>query len=288
MAQSYFISRSNQDLEKVYKATILWFKGKLYEVEGTEKQGIYLIQAKKTGTIRTLLGTNLAFKIQIYFSQDNPINNKEFIVEITRGKWIQNIAGAGFAGIFTGGLTVMTGIAGAGWGLVLENDLISYLENDLNFKRVTTDIPNINNQDISQVNNTNSPSINIVQNDEQKRIINELEDEINKLEIAFTDEILTEAEFTRKKAILERKIDDYEVNFVIEEKIAKLQDAFSQGILDQMEYEEKVNELEANMRETILQERRLQRNKTKIIKLKEALNNGVITKEEYQQKVANL
>lgn len=288
MAQSYFISRSNQDLEKVYKATILWFKGKLYEVEGTEKQGIYLIQAKKTGTIRTLLGTNLAFKIQIYFSQDNRINNKEFIVEITRGKWIQNIAGAGFAGIFTGGLTVMTGIAGAGWGLVLENDLISYLENDLNFKRVTTDIPNVNNQDISQGNNTNSPSINIVQNDQQKRIIDELEAEINKLEIAFTDEILTEAEFTRKKAILERKIDDYEVNFVIEEKIAKLQDAFSQGILDQMEYEEKVNELEANMRETILQERRLQRNKTKIIKLKEALNNGVITKEEYQKKVANL
>lgn len=288
MAQSYFISRSSQDLDKVYKATILWFKGKLYEVEGTEKQGIYLIQARKTGTIRTLLGSNLAFKIQIYFSKDNLVNNKEFIVEITRGKWIQNIAGAGFAGIFTGGITIMTGIASAGWGLVLENELISYLENDLNFQRVTSNIPNINNQDIPKTNNSYSQPINLGKNSEQKKVIDELEDEINKLEIAFTDEILTEAEFTRKKVILERKIDDYEVNFVIEEKIAKLQDAFSQGILDQLEYEEKVNELEANMRETILQERRSQRNKTKIIKLKEALNNGVITKEEYQQKIANL
>lgn len=288
MAKSYFIRNSSQDLEKVYKATILWFKDKQYEVEGTEKQGIYLIQARKTGTIRTLLGSNLAFKIEIYFSKDNVINNKEFIVEINRGKWIQNIAGAGFAGIFTGGFTVMTGIASATWGLVLENELISYLENKLNFKRVTTNIPNINNQEISKTNNNYSPPINLGKNSEEKRIIDELEDEINKLEIAFTDEILTEAEFTRKKAILERKIDDYEVNFVIEEKIAKLQDAFSQGILDQLEYEEKVNELEATMRETILQERRLQRNKMKIIKLKEALNNGVITKEEYQQKIASL
>ena len=290
MAKSYFIS-SSQDLEKVYKATILWFKGKQYEVEGTKKQDVYLIQARKTGTIRTLLGTNLAFKIQIYFSQDSLINNKEFIVEVSRGKWIQNIAGAGFAGLFTGGLTVLTGIAGAGWGLVLENELISYLENDLNFKRVTTDISNTNtnrnNQDILSINN-NSPSMNVVKNTDQKRIVEELEAEINKLEIAFTDEILTEAEFTRKRAILEKKIDDYEVNFVIEEKIAKLQDAFSQGILDQLEYEEKVNELEANMREKILQERHLQRNKTKIIKLKEALNNGVITKEEYQRKISNL
>jgi hypothetical protein len=210
-------------------------------------------------------------------------------VEASRGKWIQNIAGAGFAGLFTGGLTVLTGIAGAGWGLVLENELISYLENDLNFKRVTTNIPNMNtsNQDIFSINN-NSPSMNVVKNTDQKRIVEELEAEINKLEIAFTDEILTEAEFTRKKSILEKKIDDYEVNFVIEEKIAKLQDAFSQGILDQLKYEEKVNELEANMREKILQERRLQRNKTKIIKLKEALNNGVITKEEYQRKISNL
>ncbi|WP_373480040.1 SHOCT domain-containing protein [Geminocystis sp.] len=288
MAKSYFISRNSQDLDKIYRATILWFKGKQYEVEGTEKQGIYLIQAGKTSTIRTLLGSNLAFKILIYFSNDTIIKNQELVVETTRGKWIQNIAGAGFAGIFTGGFTVMTGIATAGWGFLLENELISYLENELNFQRITTDISNKNNQDISENNINNSSPINLDKNSEDTKIINELEEEINKLEIAFTDEILTEAEFTRKKAILERKIDDYEINLVIEDKISKLQSAFSQGILNQEEYEEKVNQIEANMRETILQERLIQRNKTKIIKLKEALNNGVITKEEYQRKISNL
>lgn len=291
MAKNYFISSNIKDLEKVNQAIILWFKDKQYEVESTETlPNIYLIQARKTGTIRTLLGSNLAFKVQIYLSKDSVINHKEFIIEITRGKWVQNIAGAGFAGLFTGGFTVMTGIATAGWALVLENELISYLENNLNFQRVTTNIPKINNQNIptSSNNINNNISTNISQNSAIKNIINELEAEINKLEIAFTDEILTEAEFVRKKAILERQIDDYEINFVIEEKIGKLQDAFSQGILDEMEYEEKVQELEANMRETILKEKRAQRNKEKIIKLKDALNNGVITEEEYQRKMANL
>jgi predicted transglutaminase-like protease len=75
---------------------------------------------------------------------------------------------------------------------------------------------------------------------------------------------------------------------VIEEKIAKLQEAFSQGILNQTEYEEKVSDLEANIRQKILQERHLQRNKTKIVKLKEALKSGVITQAEFEQKMANL
>ncbi|BAQ64694.1 SHOCT domain-containing protein [Geminocystis sp. NIES-3709] len=289
MSKNYFIYRSNQDLENIYKAIILWFKGKQYEVEGVEKPDTYSIQARKTGTIRTLLGTNLAFKIKIYPSQDKLANQREFIIETSRGKWIQNIAGAGFAGIFTGGFTIMTGIAGAGWGLVLESELISYIENDLNYCRVKPGISTANNKpNFNVVDREFSSFNNVVKNPNQKQIIEELENEINKLEIAFTDEILTEGEFLRKKAFLEKKIDDYEVNFVIEGKISKLQEAFSQGILDQDEYEEKLHDLEANTREKILQERHLQRNKNKIAKLKEALDNGVITKEEYQAKIARL
>ena len=285
MAKSYFVLNSDRDLKNVYESIMLWFKGKQYEVEGTQKQGIYLIQARKTSTIRTLLGTNFAFKIQIYRPQEQNYLQREFIVEINRGKWVQNIAGAGFTSLFTGGATILTTIAGAGWGLVLENELVTYIENDLYYQRVK---PEISNTTVSQNPTiTNNNTIQVT-NPENKKIIAELQAEIDKLEIAFTDEILTEEEFSRKKASLEKKIDDYEVSCVIEEKIVKLQEAFSQGILSQTEYEDKVQDLEANVRQQILKDRHLQRNQTKIIKLKEALKNGIITQTEYDRKMANL
>ena len=114
MAKSYFVLNSDRDLEKIYQSVVLWFKGKQYEVEGVYQNSTYLIQARKTGTIRTLLGTNLAFKIKIYLSDEKFFQQREFIVETSRGKWIQNIAGAGFTSLFTGGFTLLTGIAGAG------------------------------------------------------------------------------------------------------------------------------------------------------------------------------
>ncbi len=285
MAKNYFIIRSNKDLVNVYNAIILWFKGKQYDVEGTEKKNIYFIQARKTHLIRTIMGANMAFTIKIYLSEDKALTSKEFIIETSRGKWIQNIAGAGFSALFTAGLTLLTGMASAGWSLLLENELISYLENDLNFPRVKPEIPT---QQSSQkvTENVNSYQINLAKNSDQKKIIADLEEEINRLEIAFTDEILTEGEFSRKKALLERQIDDYEVNFVIEERVKKLQEAFTQGILDQVEFEEKVRELEANLRKEILQDRQLERNKSRIIKLKQALDNGIITRQEYQQKMS--
>jgi hypothetical protein len=288
MAKNYFISRNSKDLDDVYSAIILWFKGKQYEVEGKENRGVYLIQARKTGFIRTLSGTNLAFRIKVYYSDDQFINNQEFVVETSRGKWIQNIAGAGFASLFTGGLTVFTGLAGMGWSFLLENDLISYLENELNLQRVKPDIPSSSIPITAPFNNHTYPKINLNKNSEQQKIIADLETEIDKLETAFSDEILTEEEFTTKKAILEKKIDDYEVNFMVEAKINKLQEAFSQGVLDDLEYEQKLQEIETDFREEAWQQLRRERNKAKIIKLKEALDSGIITQEEYQQKIVSL
>ena len=288
MAKNYFISGSSKDLENVYNAIILWFKGRKYEVEGKNNKGVYFIQARKTGFIRTLSGTNLAFRIKIYCSDYQFIKNQEFIVETSRGKWVQNIAGAGFTGLFTGGLTVFTGLAGAGWSFLVENDLISHLENDLKLQRIKPDIPSSSMPIESPFNNQTSPKINLSKNSDQQKMIADLEAEIDKLETAFSDEILTEEEFATKKAVLEKRIDDYEVNFLVEEKINKLQQAFSQGVLDEIEYEQKLQEIETSFRQEALQQLRRERNKTKIIKLKEALNNGIITQEEYQQKMLTL
>lgn len=287
MAKNYFILRNSRDLENVYNAVILWFKGKQYEVEGKEEKGIYFIQARKTGVLRTITGTNLAFRVKIYRNEDKLITKPEFVVESSRGKWIQNIAGAGFFAIF-GGITIWTGLAGAGWSFLLENELISHLKNDLNLQPIEQNKP-INNITINPpFSPPNLSTINLKKDLDQQGIVADLEAEIDKLEQAFSDEILTQEEFIRKKSALEKRIDDYEVNFVIEDKISKLQEAFSQGVLDQFEYEEKLQEIETTLRQEVLKQIRQERNKKKIIKLKEALNNGIITQKEYEQKITAL
>ncbi|WP_069791083.1 SHOCT domain-containing protein [Cyanobacterium sp. IPPAS B-1200] len=283
MAKNYFVLSNYRDLDKVYNDVMLWFKGKQYLVEGVLKNGVYIVQAKKSDTIRTILGTNIAFKVKIYLSQDS---GGEFIIETSRGKWIQNIAGASFGAIFTGGLTYLTGIAGASWTFVLENELISYLEGSCQLNRVQPVAKK--NQDSEVWYSDKSTSPFDYKTPEQKEVISNLEAEIRKLEDAFANDILTEGEFNKKKSILEKQIDDYEVNFIIEYKVKQLQEAFAQGILSQEEYSCKLEQLEAQTRDQILQEKYAERNRIKIIKLKEALNSGILTQAEYEQKIASL
>lgn len=70
MAKNYFVSNNEQDLSSIYRRLIFWFKEKQYELDNTEAEGNFFIQAKKTGKIRTLFGTNSAFQVKIYSSKD--------------------------------------------------------------------------------------------------------------------------------------------------------------------------------------------------------------------------
>lgn len=283
MAKNYFVLNYHRDLDKVYNDVILWFKGKQYQVEGVLKNGVYIVQARKSDAIRTILGTNIAFKVKIYVSADNA---GEFIIETSRGKWIQNIAGASFGAIFTGGLTYLTGIASASWTFILENELINYLQKNCQLARVQ---PEVNNQDSEVWYSDKSTTNNCeYKTSEQQEIINSLETEIRKLEDAFANDILTEGELNQKKSVLEKQIDDHEVNFLIENKVRQLQEAFAQGILNQEEYATKLEKLEAQTRDEILQEKYAERNRLKMIKLREALNSGILTQAEYDRKIASL
>jgi len=97
----------------MYRKLIIWFKEKQYELDNTEAEGIFFIQAKKTGKIRTLFGINLAFQVKIYWSKD-PTVPHEFTLETSTGQWVTNLTGAGVTARFTGGFTVLTGCWGAG------------------------------------------------------------------------------------------------------------------------------------------------------------------------------
>ncbi|MDR9401988.1 MAG: SHOCT domain-containing protein [Halothece sp. Uz-M2-17] len=267
MTKHYFVAIAPDTLNKVYRQVILWFKDKEYEVEGTQTGDVYLVQAQKTGWLRTVFGTNLAFKVNIYWS-NAPTTAGEFIIETRVGKWVRNIAGAGITAMFTGGFTVFTGVAGASWALVLERDLMNHLQTSLSLRRVSE-------------MQTNSPPETIevqAASPARSQAITELKTEIEQLQEALSKDIISREEFQAKKQKLEEKIDHREMDLLIEEKTSQLQAAFESGILDADEYEAKLQSIETAVKEKL----------SKKQKLKEARDSGILTEEEYQAKLSQL
>lgn len=293
MAKHYFILNYSEDLERIQREIINWFKNRQYEVEFKLFDRRYFIQAKKTNTLRTLLGANLAFKISVYESP-KPNNDREIIIETSIGKWVSNIAGAGFASLFMGGIPIFTGIANAGWALILENELMRHLETALSLTPVPTSegssaFPNFQNSQNSQ--NPQDAVIEVRANavsTAREKAEAEVAEDLSKLQQAFNMGIIDRVAFNKKRDKLEEKIDRYEAEFLIEERIEKLQKAFSDGILDAIEYEKKIQDIHDLVETEIIQKRNLQRKNERRKKLKEALENGILTEIEYSQKLDEL
>lgn len=285
MAINYFITQ-DKDLSNLYRQLIIWFKEKQYLVDSAEKENEYLIQAKKTGTIRTLTGTNQAFKIKISWVTNT---DNEFIVETSTGKWVSNLAGAGFTAMFTGGFTILTGLAGAGWALVVEANIIDYIENTLQYQRIKNEV-NYQQQfsnSISFVQNQestlNSPKITSPRSKAEEKV----KEDLSKLEIAYQEQILTKNEFEIKKRELEQRIEIYEIDFTVEEKIAKLEQAFVQGILTEEEYEAKIIQVRHAVEKQVGNQRFEEQKLLYIAKLKQAVENGIISESECEAKIAS-
>lgn len=287
MAINYYLENTQKSPRSLYESLLLWFKERQYQVEGTHTDGVYLVQAKKVGKIRTVLGTNLAFKVKI--SKPNDLTNpQEFVVETSTGKWIQNIAGAGVTAMFFGGFTVLTGLAGAGWALVVENEIFTYIEETLKFKKVQKAPV------LSEENSLNKLEKVLSENEKQpkpsnssarEKAIEKADQDLNKLEAALANQVLTQEEFTAKKQQLENQIDEYEIEFLVEEILAKFQQAFADGILTADEFEVKVHQVEEEVRHQLIDQRLEQEKEQVLMKLKSALENGILTQEEYAKKV---
>jgi hypothetical protein len=287
MGKHYFEAKE-RNIDTIQQRLVLWFKEREYEVNHTEAEGIYLVQAKKTGKLRTLTGTNLAFKIKLYWS-DDPSAVNEFIFESTTGKWISNLAGAGVTAMFTGGFTILTGIAGAGWALVVEREILEYMENTLKFKKTKTFNEMERHSSETSSTLTSSASCSGIKNlSPREKAFQQGQHDLAKLEAALKNDILTEAEFTTKKAALELKIDEYEIEFVVEEQSTKLEQAFVQGILEESEYEAKVMAIQNTVKERIIKEREEKKKACQVAKFKLALENGILSQAEYDVKVAVL
>jgi len=130
-------SGENRDLPQLATSAKFWFQENGYDTQIADNgsQGPWLIQARKTSGMRTFLGTNQAFTIKI---DGTP---QEYNVEVTIGKWVDNLAGAGMSGLFTGGITWLTAGLGAAWAKKLENDFWEWLKEKKAFGGTATSAP---------------------------------------------------------------------------------------------------------------------------------------------------
>ena len=279
----YYFQTPTPDLGSIAKRLVVWFKQHEYEVDSTQDDQVHFIQAAKTGKLRTLTGTNIAFKITLSPS-DTP---DEFVCDMTTGQWTANLAGAGVTALFTGGVTLLTGALGAAWTYKVERDIVEFMETTLKFRKTRSD--NVASAALPQV--PAPPSLPAVmppplshspseQAEAQVRL------EIHKLEEAHRAGILSEEEVAHKKREAAAKQVEYEIRIVVAEKATKLKEAVAAGIISEDEYEKKVSALADSVRGSIVKERAAAVTAERVAKLKSARDAGILSDEEYEAKVA--
>jgi len=294
----HYFQTQRPDLPAIQKRLVMFFKEREFEVNAAEADGEYLLQAKKTGTWRTLTGTNQAFKIKLFMSEESP---DEFVFESTVGAWTSNLTGAGITAMFTGGLTLLTGAAGVAWAMKTERDVVEYLETSLKFRKTKSvddkgiitkaaptagspSIPSTATPVIAQPASPPAPAATTP----YERAMQWGQTELKKLQAAHDAGILDADEFAAKKKDLAVRAGEQEVRFAVEDRSAKLRAAVEAGVLEQHEYEAKVAALEPVVRAEVQAARKQRQNQAQISKLRTALESGVLSQEEYDAKVAAL
>lgn len=287
----YYFQTPNPDLQTISKRLVLWFKQNEYDVESVEDDSVWLIQAKKTGTFRTLTGTNIAFTLKLYPSD----TEGEFVCETATGQWTANIAGAATTALFTGGLTLVTGALGAAWTVKVERDIIEFMESTLKFRKLRTEgeapaatpAPAKPAASPPPLPAASSGAAAATLSPRQKAEA-KVAAEMKALADAHSSGVLDAVEYAAKTKLLQAKVDEYVIEFTIEERSSKLKDALASGIISQDEYATKLAAMKAAVSAEVKNAEKTAAKEAQIAKLQAAKEAGVLTPDEYEQKVAAL
>ena len=230
----------NIDLRKLKQATEKWFRGHEYETQTKSGDIDHLIQARKGGTFRTIVGASRAFNITI---SGNP---NQFSVNFSIGDWSSNLAAVGIGTLLTGGIFLIGSGLAAGWSKKIESDFLNWMDSTVQFssKELLAD------PDQTPVQNLSAPAVNekmeklraalnsgILSAQEFTDKVEQLKkdtspsDQMDRLNDAFRSGILTETEYHSKKSAIEKNL-----------KLNNLSAALANGILTQTEYDEKMAE----------------------------------------------
>lgn len=291
----YYFQTPSPDLEAISKRLVLWFKQNEYEVDSMKDDQCYFIQAKKTGSLRTLTGTNVAFKITLSPSCEP----NEFVCDMATGKWAANLAGAGMSALFTGGLTLVTGAMGAAWVYKVERDIVEFMETTLRFRKIRTEgevaggAPAATSSPAAgavppPIPATAASSPTPVAMSPREQAAARVASDTAKLDEALRAGILNEAECSAKKQQVLANAFEYEVAFAVEQRSAKLKDAVASGVLSQEECDAKTAQLAETIRAEVQREQLAAKRNDQLAKLQAAKSAGILSEEEYAAKVQAL
>jgi hypothetical protein len=281
----YYFQTPSPELGSIAKRLVVWFKQHEYDVDSTQDDQVHFIQAAKTGKLRTLTGTNIAFKITLSPSD----TTDEFICDMTTGQWTANLAGAGMTALFTGGITLLTGAMGAAWTYKVERDVVEFMEKTLKFRKMRSDtIASPSSPETSVPPPLQAVTPPPMPHSPSEQAAAQVRLEIQKLEEAHRAGILTAEEVATKTREVTAKQLEYEIQIVVAEKTTKLQEAMDAEIISKDEYEKKVAGLVDSVRASMTQEKATAVRAERVAKLKDAREAGILSDDEYEAKVAAL
>lgn len=116
----------NVDPKKLSDAIASYFKEENFITQSGSHPNGYLIQVKKGGIFRTILGMDRAFTIII---TGDPSNLK---IQLGITKWLQNLGVAAIESILLSPLVAFVEVPESLWSFELEHQLWQFIENQVN------------------------------------------------------------------------------------------------------------------------------------------------------------
>ncbi|WP_299977717.1 hypothetical protein [Desulfobacula sp.] len=110
------------DITKIANSVEGWFRQRQFEIQSQKLEETCMIQAKKSGMLRSALGGARAFTFIINCSS---ISTE---IDMKTGQWVQNMGAVGVGTLLTGGLSLVGSGLAAGWTKKIETDLWQFIE----------------------------------------------------------------------------------------------------------------------------------------------------------------
>ncbi|BAB59744.1 TVG0593813 [Thermoplasma volcanium GSS1] len=116
----------NVDLSKLSSIIENYFREENFVTQSSQHPRGYVIQAKKGGIFRTILGMDRAFTIVLVG------DSSDFKVQIGVGKWLQDLGVAAIEAFLITPVVAFVEVPESLWSFELEHEFWQFLENQIN------------------------------------------------------------------------------------------------------------------------------------------------------------